>query len=95
MDKKNKKSSERDFYVFAFRVLGDFGATIALPVVLFVILGQWLDGKYDKGPLFTILAFIIAALLTAKIIHKKAKKYGDEYQALVDRDENNRKNSNK
>lgn len=88
-EKNNKKPTDRDFYLFAFRIIGDFGATIALPVVLFVIIGQWLDGKYQTGPLFTILAFVLAAAITAKIIHKKAKKYGDEYQDLVDKDENN------
>ncbi len=86
-DKNNSKPTDRDFYLFGIRILGDFGATIALPVVVFVIIGQWLDGKYNKGPLFTILAFILAAIITAKIVYKKAKKYGDEYQNLVDRDE--------
>lgn len=92
MDKKNQKPTERDFYLFAFKILGDFGASIALPVVVFVLIGQWLDNKYDKGPLFTIIAFVIAAALTVKIIHKKAKRYGEEYQSLVDKDEENRKN---
>lgn len=89
--KNNKKSTDRDFYMFGFRVLGSFGATIALPVVMFVIAGQWLDDKCQTGPLFTIIAFILAALVTAVMIHKKAKQYGDEYQALVDRDEEGRK----
>jgi len=90
-EKNNKKPTDRDFYLFAFRIIGDFGASIAVPVVVFVLIGQWLDGKYDKGPLFTVLAFILAAAITAKTIHKKAKRYGDEYQDLVDKDENSRK----
>jgi F0F1-type ATP synthase assembly protein I len=84
--KKNNKSVERDFYFFAFRILGDFGATIALPVIVFVLIGQWLDRIYSKGPLFTILAFVLAASITGKMIYKKAKNYGQEYQKLVDRD---------
>ena len=91
-NKKNKKPTDRDFYFFGLKTLGDFGASIALPIVIFVVIGQWLDGKYNKGPLFTIFAFILAAIITAKIIYKKAKKYGDEYQDLVDRDVENRKN---
>ncbi|MBU0545973.1 AtpZ/AtpI family protein [Patescibacteria group bacterium] len=77
-----KKTTDREYYLFAFRIIGDFGATIAVPVVIFVLIGQYLDGKYDKGPWFTVLAFIVASLLTAKIVHKKAVKYGAEYEKL-------------
>jgi len=62
--------------------MGDFGVSIAVPVVVFVIVGQWLDGKYSSTPLFTVLGFVIAALVTIKIIYKKAKIYGKEYQKL-------------
>lgn len=77
-----KNTSDRTYYLFALRIVGDFGASIAVPVVVFVLIGQWLDGKYDKGPLFTILAFAFAAVTSAKMIYKKAKKYGREYQEL-------------
>ena len=84
-DNKNvKKTTDRQYYLFALRIIGDFGATIAVPIVIFVLIGQWLDGKYNKGPLFTILAFVLAALISGKIIHKKAKQYGKEYQKMVD-----------
>jgi F0F1-type ATP synthase assembly protein I len=87
MDKKeDNKVSDRSYYLFALKIIGDFGAAIAAPVVIFVLIGQWLDGKYDKGPLFTIIAFILAAAISAKIIHKRAKQYGKEYQALVDKE---------
>lgn len=68
--------------LLGFRITGDFGATIAVPIVVFVIIGQWLDGKYDKSPWFTILAFVLAALLSGRLIYKKAKEYGKEYKDL-------------
>lgn len=79
-----KKTTDRDYYLFALRIIGDFGAAIAVPIVISVFIGQWLDGKYDQGPLFTILAFVLAGLIFGKIIHKKAKRYGIQYQQLVD-----------
>lgn len=79
---KPKKTSSREYQLFAFKMLGDFGASIAVPVVLFVLFGQYLDEKYDKSPLFTILGFVLAALLSAKIIYKKAKTYGQEYKRM-------------
>lgn len=87
MEKKGEnKVSDRSYYLFALKIIGDFGVSIAAPVVIFVLLGQWLDARYEKGPLFTITAFVLAAAVSAKIIHKRAKQYGREYQNLVDRE---------
>lgn len=83
-EQKPQKTSSREYYLFAFKIMGDFGVTIAAPVVLFVLVGQYLDGKYNKGPLFTILGFVLAGLITIKIIHKKAKAYGAEYKRMND-----------
>lgn len=77
--------------MLAFKIMGAFGATIAVPVVLFVLIGQYLDGKYDKGPLFTIIGFVLAALISGKMIYKKAKLYGAEYKKLGEK--NNTQNT--
>ena len=92
--KKQKKTSDREYYFFALRIVGDFGASIALPVVIFVILGQWLDGKYDKSPLFTVMGFALAALLSGKMIYRKAKKYGLLYQSLVNKGQDKKQDGN-
>ena len=75
------------------RIVGDFGASIAVPVILFVLVGQWLDGKYEKTPLFTVIAFILAALVSAKMIYMKSKQYGKEYNALDQKE--SKKDTNK
>jgi F0F1-type ATP synthase assembly protein I len=76
------ENKERAYYLFGLRIAGDFGATIAAPVVLFALIGQWLDGKYGTEPRYTIIGFVLAALLSAKMIYKKAKKYAKEYEEL-------------
>lgn len=78
----DKLPNDRKYYFFALKIVGDFGASIAAPVVIFVLIGQYLDNKYSTTPYLTILAFVLAALISGKIIHSKAKKYGEEYQKL-------------
>jgi F0F1-type ATP synthase assembly protein I len=79
---KEQLSNNRKYYLFAFKIMGDFGVSIAVPVVLFAYIGQKLDDYYNTKMIFTIIGFVIAAALTAKLIYKKAKKYGEEYQKL-------------
>ena len=62
--------------------MSDFGISIAVPAVAAVLLGQYLDGKYGKYPLFTVLCLITSFLITIRIIQKKAKMYGDEFARL-------------
>ncbi len=74
--------NDRQYYLFGLRIAGDFGLTIAIPVVLLVLLGRSLDERYHRAWLFTVLAFILAALISGVIIYRKAKRYGREYQDL-------------
>jgi membrane protein DedA with SNARE-associated domain len=76
------ENKDRGYYILALKIVGDVGATIAVPVVIFVIIGQYLDTKYGYGPWLTVLAFILAALTSGSIVYKKAKLYGQEYQKL-------------
>lgn len=79
------KATDRQYYLFALRIVSDFGVVIAVPVVVFVLIGRWLDERFSQGWLFTILAFAVAAVLSGVIIYRKAKKYGEEYQKLDER----------
>lgn len=73
---------DRKYLMMGLKITGDFGLSIAAPVVIFVIIGQWLDGKYESGPWYTIIAFLLAALLSGKMIYNKAKRYGQEYDSI-------------
>jgi F0F1-type ATP synthase assembly protein I len=77
MDKK-----DRDYYLFALRIFGDFSTIIAVPVVFFVILGKYLDKKFATSPFFTISAFVLSAIISGVAVYKKTKLYGKEYQKL-------------
>lgn len=73
---------DRKYYLLGLRIAGDFGATIAAPVVVFVLIGQWLDEKYDKNPWLTVASFLLAAVLSGVMIYKKAKRYGKQFQDI-------------
>lgn len=74
---------DRRYYLFGLRIVGDFGATLAVPVVLFVLVGQWLDERSGAYPRYTIAAFVLAAILSARLVYKKAQRYAKEYDALM------------
>ncbi len=77
-----KDSKDRKYAILAMKIAGDFGATLAVPVVLLVLLAQWLQGRYDFGIWIIILAFAVAALISGNSIFKKAKYYSKRYQDI-------------
>jgi F0F1-type ATP synthase assembly protein I len=76
------KNTDREYYMFALRVIGDFGANIAIPVVVLALVGKFIDTKYGWTPWATIAGFTLAALISGLIIYRKAKRYGQEYQRM-------------
>ena len=87
--------TDRKYAMMGMRIIGDFGAAIAVPVVVFVLAGQWLDEKYLSGYKFTISAFVLSALVSGRILYKKAKAYGAEFQSLNDEVDKKKKNNEK
>jgi len=78
----SKQKSDAKYYVFGVKLMLDLGFSIAIPAVLAALLGQYLDDKYDKSPLFLIVCLISAFVLTARIVYTKAKAYAKEYENL-------------
>lgn len=79
---KPTKKNDRDYYLFALKIVGDFGVSLAAPVVVFALIGQSLDEKYQTRPWFLILGFVVAAVSSGAIIYRKAKKYGEIYKKM-------------
>lgn len=73
---------ERKYTLLGLRIAGDFGASIAIPIVIFVIIGQKIDLQYGISPWATVTSFVIAALISGRIVYRKAKRYGREYDSL-------------
>lgn len=81
------KESERRSYLLGLKIMGDFGASIAAPVVAFVLAGKWLQNKYGFEPFGVIIGFLLAATISVIIIRRKTKWYEAEYKSLQKPDE--------
>lgn len=82
MEEQKQPQNDRAYYFFALKIVGDFGAAIAVPVVALALLGKYLDQRWQTAPWFLVTGFVLALLTSARIIYRKAKKYGQEYQKL-------------
>lgn len=68
------------YYVkLALRIAADFGASIAVPAIVAALVGVRLDDKYDSEPWLLVLCLLIAFVLTAIWLVKKAKRYKKLY----------------
>ncbi len=52
---------------------GQLGFIIALPLVLFALLGRWLDQYYNVSPLFLLLGVLLALVVTVVWFAFKAR----------------------
>lgn len=56
-------------------ILLEVGYEISIPLVLFVILGVWVDRKLNTLPLFLLLGIFVSLITTSFAIAKVIKKY--------------------
>jgi F0F1-type ATP synthase assembly protein I len=80
--KKSAKERDRQYALLGARIVGDFGATLAIPVVLLALAGKALDTRFGTRPLFLIAGFALAAVLSGTSVVRKAKRYGKAYEEL-------------
>lgn len=80
-----KNADDRAFYLFGLRIVGDFGATLALPAVAAGWIGSRLDARWDSKPTALFACLALAFAFSAVVIRRKAAAYGKEYQDLINR----------
>ena len=79
----SSQNDDRKFWLFGIRIMGEFGGLIAIPVVVFVFLGRWLDGRWATTPWMTIGGFVLAAIISSIIVWRRTKEVAREYQELI------------
>ncbi|MBI4256607.1 AtpZ/AtpI family protein [Candidatus Uhrbacteria bacterium] len=78
--------SDAKYYRLAGRIFADFSGTIAVPAVLAALAGKWLDERYGTEPQLLILLLVVALVLTAYCVVRKAKMYKNAYESLMNED---------
>lgn len=58
----------------------DMGWQMALMVILPVLLGVWLDSKFDTSPSLTLVALFIAISGSAWVIYKTVSEVNKKYK---------------
>jgi len=51
----------------------ELGYMIAVPIILFALLGRFVDENFHTSPLFLLLAILLSLILTGFLIWKKIK----------------------
>ena len=69
-------------WIRAARIFGEISTWVIVPIVVALILGKYLDGRFDTKPWIflsaTILAFIVTFTGIARILTKYIKEIDEE-----------------
>ena len=56
-------------------------AAIALPAVVFALLGRALDNRYHLTPWMTLLGFVVAIAISGAVVYRMAKKFAQNMKS--------------
>ncbi|HEY4499184.1 MAG TPA: AtpZ/AtpI family protein [Candidatus Paceibacterota bacterium] len=72
MDEEKQKESERAFSAWALAF--ELGWQIAIPLVLFALLGRYADRYFDTSPWLLVVGVVIAAFSSSYLIYRKVSR---------------------
>jgi F0F1-type ATP synthase assembly protein I len=76
------QNNDAKYYRLAFRILVDFGATLAIPALVSAFLGIWLDRHLGTKPWILIVCLFIGFTLTWMMILRKARLYAKDFERI-------------
>ena len=65
---------EKSIFWQAISLAFQFGYTITIPLVILVLLGRFLDKKFDSSPIFILTGIIISMIISGVALFLKMKK---------------------
>ncbi|MBI2626387.1 MAG: AtpZ/AtpI family protein [Candidatus Nealsonbacteria bacterium] len=73
-----KKQKSRQALYGAIGLAWELGYTITVPLVIFAILGRFLDKKYDASPIFLLSGILLSIVVSGLLVFRKTKKILDD-----------------
>ncbi len=74
MSEKKPEKSNFDYNKTNFQIFGIISSWIVVPIVGALLLGSWLDEKYNHENFFTLTFILIAFIITCIGVVKEALK---------------------
>ena len=73
MDKEKKTEPNEPWSVL--RMAWDLGFIIAIPLVVFALIGRFLDNKLGTSPFLLLLGVLLSIALSSWLVYKKTKSF--------------------
>lgn len=71
---KEEESRENKRLLNVWGLAGELGLLIAIPVVVLVLAGVWLDKKLGTLPLFIIVGIVVSMIVSTVAVARKVKR---------------------
>lgn len=76
VEKRERAPTKSESWTMVLGVAGQIGWMIAVPAVLFVIGGAWLDAYFDTKPVLTLASIPLALTVSAISVWRVIKQLG-------------------
>lgn len=70
----NKANKEKSVFWQAAGLAFQFGYTITIPLVILVLLGRFLDKKFDSSPVLFLTSIVLSLIVSSIVLLIKVKK---------------------
>lgn len=72
------KNKEQSKILAALSIAFELGFAIALPIVLFLLFGRWLDSLFHTSPLFLIIGILLGVSVAIISVYLLVQVFLDE-----------------
>lgn len=83
-DQPERKKHLKKSLVFAFSFIGEIGFATALPLVIFGLLGRYLDNRYHTGNILFLIGLGLGTVTVVFLLCKIVIKAEEEFKKITE-----------